>query len=594
MLRLHRAGPDLRLRLGNLYRRIITVKLFRTHAALLAGLLASAVPALAQTDPAIDPGAYLAARSAAGASDFAVAATYYGQALVADPQNPTLLENAIIAQVALGRFDLAIPIAMTMRDAGMDSQVANMVLIADAVLRDDWTEVVAGFEAGHTVSPLFDGLVQSWAAVGLGNMTDALADFDLVIGTEGMAAYGLFHKAMALASVGDYEGADAILADPGPGATAFSPRAAIAHAQILSQLGRDGDAAAVLSDAFGDTLDPGIVELQAQLAADETVPFDIVANPKQGIAEVAFMIASLLSNEAREDYTLQYARMAQTLAPANIDAVMLTAALLQAMQRYDLASDAYAQVPQDDPSFIAAELGRVDTLRRSGRDEAAIEVAQALARSAPDLPFVQQKLADVLRDSGDLKGAFNAYGAALDLYPDSDPNRWVVYYTRAIVAHQLDDWPQAEADFRAALALQPDQPQILNYLGYSLVERGEKLDEALGMIEKAVADQPDNGAIVDSLGWVYFELGRYRDAVDPLERAAALEATDPIVNDHLGDAYWAVGRVREAQFQWQRALSFDPEDDLAARIRAKLADGLDAVRAAEGAPPIRVADDPAQ
>ena len=303
------------------------------------------------------------------------------------------------------------------------------------------------------------------------------------------------------------------------------------------------------------------------------------------------MIASLLSNEASEDYTLQYARVAQYLAPANTDAAMLTAALLQNMGRYDLAGAAFASVPQDDPSFVNAELGRIDTLRLSGDPGVAAEVAQALAKARPDLPFVQARLGDVLRDNDDLPGAMAAYGRALDLYPASDPNRWVVHYTRAVVAHELDDWTQAESDFRAALALNPDQPQVLNYLGYSLVERGEKLDEALNMIERAVADQPENGAIVDSLGWVYFGLGRYADAVAPLERAAALEAVDPIVNDHLGDAYWAVGRTREAAFQWQRALSFDPEADLAARIRDKLARGLDAVRNDEGLTPTRIATD---
>ncbi len=558
---------------------------------ILAGLLLGG-SAFAQDIQTPDAGAYLAARNAAGAGDFSEAAARYAQALANDPANPSLLENAVIAQVALGQIDKAVPIAQDMRTAGIDSQVGNMVLIADAVMRDDWAAIAQDFSDGHVVSPLFDGLVQAWTALGQGNMTEALAAFDRVIATEGMAAYGSFHKALALASVGDYEGSEAILGDPGPGATAFSPRAAIAHAQVLSQLGRNADAATILSSVFGDTLDPAIVELQTRLATDETVPFDIVTSPRQGVAEVGFMIASLLATEAREDYTLQYARLAQYLAPGNTDAAMLTAGLLQNMNRYDLAGAAFGTVPQDDPSFVNAELGRIDTLRRAG--ETAVEVAQALARSNPDLPFVQARLGDVLRDSDDLKGAIAAYGAALDLYPNADPNRWVVLYTRAIVAHQLDDWPQAEADFRAALALNPEQPQVLNYLGYSLVERGEKLDEALDMIERAVADQPDNGAIVDSLGWVYFQLGRYNESIAPLERAASLEATDPTVNDHLGDAYWAVGRTRESHFQWQRALSLDPEADLAARIRAKLERGLDAVRADEGLDPIDLAIDPAQ
>jgi Flp pilus assembly protein TadD len=154
----------------------------------------------------------------------------------------------------------------------------------------------------------------------------------------------------------------------------------------------------------------------------------------------------------------------------------------------------------------------------------------------------------------------------------------------------MDDWPAAEADFRQALALRPGHPQVLNYLGYSLVERGEKLDEALAMIEEAVAGEPQNGAIVDSLGWVYFKLGRLEEAVVQLERAAVLEPVDPVVNDHLGDAYWAVGRTREARFQWMRALSFDPEEVEAERIRRKLEIGLDAVLTEEADAALGVAD----
>ncbi|MFQ3251869.1 MAG: tetratricopeptide (TPR) repeat protein [Loktanella salsilacus] len=527
-------------------------------------------------------GAYLAARNAAAAGDFAAAADYFGQALVGDPQNPYLLENTAIAFVALGDFASAVPVAEQMRLAGIDSQVSNMILICDAIVQGDWDTVITDFADGRTVSPLFDGLVKGWAMQGQGDMTRALEGFDAVIATEGMAGYGLFHKALALASVGDFEGAEAILSGSGQGSANFGPRAAIAHAQVLSQLGRNDDASALLTTTFGGTLDPAIVALQAKLGSTEPVPFDLVTSPRQGVAEVAFMIAALLSTEAREDYTLQYARVAQYLAPGNADAAMLTAGLLQNMGRYDLAAAAFATVPQDDPSFVNAEIGRIDTLRQSDQTDVAAEVAQSLARARPDMAFVQARLGDVLRDNGDNDGAIKAYGAALDLYPETDTNRWVVYYTRAIVAHDIGDWDQAESDFRAALAINPDQPQVLNYLGYSLVERGEKLDEALNMIERAVADQPDSGAIVDSLGWVYFQLGRYDDAIDPLERAAVLEATDPIVNDHLGDAYWAVGREREARFQWLRAQSFEPEEDLAARIRAKLERGLDAVRQDEG------------
>ena len=160
----------------------------------------------------------------------------------------------------------------------------------------------------------------------------------------------------------------------------------------------------------------------------------------------------------------------------------------------------------------------------------------------------------------------------------------------------MGEWDRAEADFRTALELNPGQPQVLNYLGYSLVEKQIKLDEALEMIEQAVAASPDSGYIVDSLGWVLYRLGRYDEAVGHMERAVELMPVDPVVNDHLGDVYWAVGRAREAQFQWMRALSFvDPEEvDGEAdpdRMRRKLEVGLDVVLAEEGADPLKVADD---
>ena len=194
------------------------------------------------------------------------------------------------------------------------------------------------------------------------------------------------------------------------------------------------------------------------------------------------------------------------------------------------------------------------------------------------------------------EAAIASYDQALALTPETARARWVLFYARAIAKERSGDWEGSEADFRAALELNPEQPQVLNYLGYSLVEQQRNLDEALDMIERAVAASPDSGYIVDSLGWVFYRLDRYEEAVEQMERAVELEPVDPVVNDHLGDVYWAVGRKREAEFQWRRALSFvdltdadseaDPE-----RMRRKLEVGLDAVLAEEGAAPLKVAAD---
>lgn len=558
----------------------------RAMVAILIGL-ATAAPAAAQTNS----GAYLAARHAAQQSDFGPAATYFTRALIQDPRNPALLEAAIGAFVGLGDVDRAVPVARRMIQAGGESQVANIVLLADAVHRGAWDAAVEDIEAGQSVGPLFDGLVLAWAQVGLGRMSDAIAGFDAVVDTPGVGAFGLYHKALALASVGDFEGADAILAGEGEEAVPLTRRGVLARAQILSQLERNEDAVALIDSTFGERLDPELKELRAELDTGGTVPFDIVTTPVDGVAETVYSIAGALEGEASDNYTLLYSRIAEYLRPDLTDATLQTADLLENLGQYDMAVDAYRRVQRDDPAFYVAELGRAETLEDSGKVDAAIEVLDSLSDTHGDVSMVHVALGDTLRRLERFDEATAAYDRAIDLFEEEDAGQWGVYFARGITHERSDSWEAAEADFRKALELRPDQPQVLNYLGYSYVEMGENLDEALDLIERAVAAQPNSGYIVDSLGWVYYRLGRYEEAVEQLERATELLPTDPILTDHLGDALWAVERRREAQFQWRRALSFDPEEEEAQRIRRKLEVGLDLVLEEEGEEPIAIAKD---
>ncbi|WP_439153989.1 tetratricopeptide repeat protein [Yoonia sp.] len=537
----------------------------------------------------VDAGAYLAARQAGMAHDFGHGARYFTKGLLSDPGNALLLENAMTSYIALGQVERAIPIAQTIIDFGYQSQIANLMHSIAAVKAGDWDAVFAALEHGRSVGPLVDGLAQAWAHMGKGEMTKALARFDQVVDTQGMEIYGLTHKAYALAVAGDFEGAEEVFSSSGEQGMRYSRRSAVAHAQILSQLGRNDDALAVIDGVLGRQLDPGVAALRANLAAGVAVAYDAVDSPTAGVADIYHVIAGALQGEATDVYTLLYARAATYLAPENTQAVLMTAGLLDDLGQYELANETYAGVARDDPAFHAAELGRAAALQAAGRRDAAIEVLDALARSHADLPVVHATRGDTLRQAKRFEDATDAYTRALDLYDSQDPALWFVHYTRGIAYHQLDDWPAAEADFRASLALQPQQPQVLNYLGYSLVERNEKLDEALAMIETAAAARPDNGAIIDSLGWVMFQLGHYEEAVGHLELAASLEPVDPIINDHLGDGYWAVGRKTEARFQWQRALSLAPDATNADRIRNKLERGLDMVRREEGLDPVQVA-----
>jgi len=557
-------------------------------AALLTVLPASTASAQGNA------GAYLAARHASFGSDFTKAAEYYTQALLRDPGNLALMENALTAFVALGEVDRALPIARRMASTGANSQLANLVLLSDAARSEDWQGILDGLDAGQSVGPLFDGLLRAWAHVGAGRMGEAIAQFDAVGDTPGVQAFALFHKALALAAVGDFEGADRILSgDFGP-QMRLSRRGVIQHAMILAQLDRHDEAVALITDTWS-VLDTELMQLRDSLAAGEVGEYRGVTTARDGVAEVNYSIAGAVNGEATDAYTLLFSRMALALKPDHIDALMLAAGLLERLDRFELATDVYDDVPRDHPVYYMAAMGRAEALKQSGRTEAAIEALRQLAESHGDIPSVHVTLGDSLRRLERFEEAIPAYDRAIALLDEPQITHWPVFFARGIAHERTDQWARAEADFRAALELQPDQPQVLNYLGYSLVEKRINLEEALDMIERAVAGEPDSGYITDSLGWVLYRLGRYEEAVVHMERAVELMPVDPVINDHLGDVYWAVGREREAEFQWHRALSFiEPDSSTDAdpdRIRRKLELGLDAVLEEEGAPPLRVAND---
>jgi tetratricopeptide (TPR) repeat protein len=566
-------------------------------SALLLAALVLVQPAIlpAQTSPAAesavpsapgDSGAYLAARSAAANNNYREGARWFDRALQADPQNLVLLEGAILSFIGVGDFVKSSDAAARLDAAGVNSIGANIALLVRDVHAENYDAILTAAPT-RRIGNLMDGLVRAWAEFGNGRMSEAVEAFNAIAATDGLKAFGLYHKALALAAVGDFEGADAILSGQAEGPLVVNRRGIIAHVQILSQLERFDDALALLERSFGPEPEPELVRLRASLQAETPLAFDVAPTAKDGIAEVFFTLAVALNGEAEDGYTLLYARAALDLNPRHPEALLLSAGLLEQLGQYELAGETYAMLPADHPTFHAAEVGRAGTLMALDRQDEALAALLALSQSHPDLLAVQVAYGDALRRQERFDEAAAAYDIAIGLVPTPTDRHWGLFYARAVAFERSGQWDKAEADFRKALELNPDQPQVLNYLGYSFVDRGENLDEALALIERAVAARPDAGYIIDSLAWAYFRLGRYDDALPQMERASLLEPVDPVVTDHLGDVYWAVGRYLEAQFQWRRALSFDPEEKDAIRIRRKLEIGLDAVLVEEGAPPLR-------
>ncbi len=530
-------------------------------------------------------GTYLAAHYACLFADYQTSAERYALALAEDPLNPVLMERVAMAYLGLGQIDRAVAAVGGLAAQTGVSAVADLVLLAEALKLGDFAWVLENLESKQSET-LIDGLLVAWARLGLGRMSEALESFDETVGRQGMEVFGLTHKALAQALVGDYEGTVAILSELDRHGE-LDRRGVITLVQALSQLERNSEALDLIERRRGAAPDPELTELIAELANGKAIAFDAVRNSVDGAAEVFLLVANLLDGSVPTHQVLRYSRIAEYLNPDSVEAMLLSAEFLLVLNRFELATESYNRVPRDHHSFTVAEIGRAGALRESGRTEAAVEVLEQLVEVQPEAPHVRIALGDTLRGLERFDPASEAYDAAIALYENAGQDaHWRLYFVRGITHEREQRWELAEADFRKALELEAGHPDVLNYLGYSLVDMGIKLDEALAMIEEAVAARPKSYYIIDSLGWAQYRMGRYEEAVKSLERAVELGSVDPIVNDHLGDAYWSVGRRFEADFQWRRALSFDPEEEVAQRIRRKLEVGLDVVLEEEGAPPL--------
>ncbi|MFQ3622267.1 MAG: tetratricopeptide repeat protein, partial [Acetobacteraceae bacterium] len=512
-------------------------------------------------------GAFLAGRFAASETDTAAAARFFAAALAADPTSPELLQRSFVSALSDGRD--AAPLARRLLERQPAALLPNLTVMADEARagRFDAAETRVRALSRDGAGQLLHPLLLAWALAGRGQPEAALATLRPV--ADGPRFRGIFalHAGLLSELAGRpreaerwYRSAEA----EGP----LSPRVAEILATVALREGRSEDAARLLASAVPDDLSFAAAQLSQ---APGRRP---VADAAEGMAEALFALGAALRQQESSEFALLLLRIALILRPEFPPAQILIADILDGDRRHEAAAEILMRVDRASPHATAARLRLATVFDRMDRTAGALAELEALAAADPTRPEPHARKGDILRGRGRFAEAAAAYDAAIERLGPPDRRQWTMFYARGIAHERAKDWPRAEADFLRALELSPDQPYVLNYLGYSWVEQGRELARAKRMIERAVELRPHDGNIVDSLGWVLFRLGDYRGAVRWLERAVELLPRDPVINDHLGDAYWAVGRRTEAQFQWRRALTLGPEPEEIPRIEAKLRDGL--------------------
>jgi len=560
----------------------VTHSLLSRHVAIAGAVVILGLPsALAAQPPtpqeimhATTAGSYLAARHAGTERDSATAAAYYHNVLKADPRNADLLGRTFLSVLTDGDIEEAGKLADRLIQVDRTDRIARLVVGVRALKQKQYALARQSFAQSvrGPVTDLTATLLTAWALAGAGDARGATDALDHLTGPDWYAIFKDLHGGLIL-DFGNNRKDAAKRYERAYKADSTALRTVQAYARFLSRNGGKNEALKIYQEFNKAVPDHPLISAEMKdLAAGEKLPA-LVDSPQAGAAEALYGLGASIGRRGGEDLALIYLQLALYLEPTHAMALLSLADLYESLKKPDLAIKVYDRIPpsplrRNADIQVASDL---DQLERT--DEAKKRLEHLIAEHPKDTEAIVA-FGNILRGRKQFAECADVYGKAIANVPKPEKSNWVMFYFRGICYERSKQWPNAEVDLKKALELYPDQPLVLNYLGYSWVDQGVHMDEGMNMIRRAVEQRPDDGYIVDSLGWAYFRTGNYAEAVKNLERAVELKPEDPTINDHLGDAYWRVGRALEARFQWSHAKDLNPDKDDLPKIEEKLKSGL--------------------
>jgi tetratricopeptide (TPR) repeat protein len=532
-------------------------------------------------------GSYLSGQQAMSELRTPDAARFFHQATAQEGwNNPLVLERAFVAFAANGEIEQSADTARHLLELEPDNQLAKLVLATEAVKQRRYAAAVRDLEklGADSFEGITGAMLRAWALTGDGRVNEAFSALDK-IAEGGLEEFIVFHRAIMADVAGNKDVAATLIAqaretDP------YTADIVDAYARILGNAGRFDEALDAIVQFEAQGLSHPVISDIKQTLARKQRPAPFADSVQAGAAEMFHTVAVAFAREGTNDISLVLERLAQYLDPRNDTVALVIGQLYDGAGQHELANAVYDAIPAGSLLKPMAIVRVADNLDAMGDRAQAIRRLNNIVTTNPNDLDAISVLGDLLRTDKQYREAAAAYTKALAVTGGNSPGDWRFYYVRGIAYERSDQFDLAEQDFLKALDLNPNQAQVLNYLGYSWVDKGLHLNRALEMIEKAVEASPNDGYIIDSLGWAFYRLGRYDEAVEKLEQAVILRPNDPEINDHLGDAYWQVGRKLEARFQWNVALAMDKEGNVKSRVEPKLKSGLDAVPVSPDSAPV--------
>ena len=544
----------------------------RTLFLLLAAAASAATARPAFIPPASALQSYVLGRYAQSDDALDRASLYFNAARELDSQQSELTRRSFEIAVAAGDSKLAFATARQLAASGGQDSDVVLIRLTEAVQKKDWPAadaLRAGIaNAGYAV--VVGPIVEAWVLYARGKTGAALARLDPSNFNGFARSYVSEQRAHMLAAAGRYQEAAAAYAELRSGGGISFLRQGEADARAES-----GDRDGAIKLLAGD--DPTLAVARTRLLAGKRIGA-LAPDPRRGIGWMAARLATDLSRDKPVPLALLFARIGTFLAPDVSASWLICGDVLARSGRNATALLAYDGVLPGDALAGATATRRAEVLEAMGRDHDAGALFTAAATVPAATPEDWTRLGDWQRRGERFTDAITAYDKAIALAGQGAAH-WSLFFLRGSMHERGGNWSAAEADLREALYRSPDEPTVLNYLGYSMLDRGSNLAEATRLIERAAKLRPGDGGIIDSLGWSHFRQGRFAEAVTALEQAATMESTDPTVTEHLGDAYWQVGRRIEARFRWRAALDLDPTPAQRKALLSKLDVGFDAALA---------------
>jgi tetratricopeptide (TPR) repeat protein len=518
-------------------------------------------------------GNFLAGRSASKLRDNAAASEYFAAALAEDPKNPVLVERVFQSLLASGQLEKAEAMASEVISFNSQQRMARIVLGLKKLREHKYSDARSEFnESAYTPSgELIANLLNAWTFAGEGNINSAMKELDKLDAQENFQVFKLHHAALIADFLGSNLRAEAAYRKSFE-LSGTRLRVVQTYGNFFERNGKTAEAIKLYEGFLSTGQNNPLIEAALVGAKAGTKPSPIVASTENGVGEAMFTLAYAMNDEQSLDQAQQYAQLAMTFNAQDPVTRNLLGDILSDMKSYDKAIEIYEQVPAASPLRSYADIQIAIALHRLDKVKEATERLKSVVAKDAKNTGAWATLGNLYRVDSDWTNAIASYSEAIKQTPEKDVS-WQLYYNRGQAFENQKKHDESEADFRKALSLSADEPSVLNYLGYSLIERGQKLDEAIMMVRKAVDLQPNNGYIVDSLGWAYYTMGDFEQAAGYLERAVDLSPGDAIIAEHLGDAYWHVNRKLEAGFQYQHAKDNKPEGEDLIRIEAKIKNG---------------------